>query len=145
VLREAAEQDIKRVETTTIGGRSVPVTAGPKTVIKFAGGRNGPQEAGDYEFWSAITSSGLSLTGRALAGGDPGERFRRTESSKGDQSSWETMERDPVQRVRPALRSEVERWINDKTGDAPHAQGGEVGGTAVRVEKQGDRYVLVDA
>src|SRR6059036_2773748 len=73
--------------TTSIGGRDVPIEEGDVPIVYFSAGRLGNSEAGLYQFWTAV-SKGRGTTARSRAGSDPGERFRRMETSPADAQGW---------------------------------------------------------
>jgi hypothetical protein len=68
--------------STVIAARDVPVLDGDLVTLQFSAGRGGEDEAGLWEFWSAIDSK-AALTARCRVGSDPGERFRRMEHTAG--------------------------------------------------------------
>lgn len=125
---------------TEIDGRLVPIEPGPKTIIKFSGGRGGPREAGYYEFWAATGPAGKNVA-RCLLGADPGDRFRRMEGTAGYESGWVIAR--AADRLRPAAASELERWLNTHPDDARYAESGEVSGKKVRVANENGRYRVV--
>jgi hypothetical protein len=137
---------------TEIDGRLVPIEPGPKTIIGFSGGRGGPSEAGDWEFWTAVgpmesrkdgTPIRRKTAARCRPGADPGERFRRMENNPAEAEGWEIARRADY--LRPSVAGEVQCWLNhpSKRLDAPHAGAGEIGGAKVRVVKEGGRYRVV--
>jgi hypothetical protein len=127
------------VDTSKIDGRDVPVLPGPRASLRFTGGARGPQEAGDYEFWVAVRGDKGSV-GRRLAGGDAGERFRRTEGLPEYAKHWELARHADF--IRPARIAEVERWLDTHAEDARFALDGEVEGRPVRVAREQGRYLL---
>jgi hypothetical protein len=40
---------------TEIDGRIVPIEPGPKIIITFSAGQEGPQGAGTFEFWVSVS------------------------------------------------------------------------------------------
>jgi hypothetical protein len=128
------------VTTTKIAERDVPLETGPKTIIRFSGGRGGPSEAGEWEFWAAICPEGKAVA-RCRLDADPGERFRRMEGTPGYERSWAIAR--AADRLRPATAGELGRWLDRHPGDALHAETGEVRGEKIRVENERGRYRVI--
>lgn len=123
--------------TTKIAGRVVHIKDGPKTTITFSEGRGGPEEAGDWEFWTAVYGR-KRCTARCREEKDPGERFCRMEGEPGYEGCWEIARQADY--LRPATFSKLEEWLNTHPDDAPYAESGEVGGDKVTIVKRGWRY-----
>lgn len=107
----------------------------------FAAGKQGPEEAGEYEFW-VLSGPGTGLAGRCRIGCDPGDRFRGMEGKAGYEKQWELALR--AESIRPAVVADVELWLDDKEFDAPHAQWWRVGEDGARgvVVKEDHRWCL---
>lgn len=128
------------MKTTKIAGRYVPIEPGPTIVINFSAGHEGTAGAGSYAFWASVVSP-LGDCVRWPAGKDPGERFRIMQGAPGYEAAWERSRR--AKRIRPAMREEVELWLNSHLEDARHATTGELGGAKVRVVSEGGRYRFI--
>ena len=135
--------------TTTIAGRDVPIEPGPRTIIRFSGGR-GANEEGDWEFWTAVgpieamkdgTPARKKTAARCRPGADPGERFLRMEGAPGYERGWAIAR--VAEFLRPATIGELERWLDEHPDDARYAEAGEVGGDKVRVVNEGGRYRVI--
>jgi hypothetical protein len=133
---------LSSVATTNIGGRDILVRDGPRSTIYFSGGRAGPHEAGDYEFWTAEGPKGKTWA-RSRKGTDAGERFRRMEHRPNEESGFEIAR--AANQIRPATCSEIERWINSESKklDAPHAKSGHVDDSPVVIVQDGGTYKVV--
>src|SRR5437016_5040525 len=105
--------------TTSIGGRDVPIEEGDVPIVYFSAGRLGNSEAGLYQFWTAV-SKGRGTTARSRAGSDPGERFRRMETSPADAQGWAIA--TEAEFVRPAIEKDVVGWLDIKPSDSPFAK-----------------------
>ena len=105
------------MEKTKIGEREVPIKPGAKTTVRFSGGNGGPEEAGEWEFWTVVGPERGGDIGRCRAGGDPGERWRRMQGAKGYEKlyAWAS---SVAQYMRPASAAEVEVWLNKNQKDA---------------------------
>jgi hypothetical protein len=117
---------------TNIGGKAVPVRAGPKTIVHFSGGMHGLKEAGRWAFWTVKGSDKKSLTGRCRPNEDAGKRFRDMETRPIEKNAWLWVIKY-AQHVRPALRKDVSRWLDKHPEDAGFAKSAVVGGKKLRV------------
>ena len=125
------------METTEIGGRSVPVLDGPKSVVTFTGGAKGAHEAGRYAFWFAVyrrdeDGSIRGHVGRALEHLPPGERFNRHPDNQVYDKMRENLK--TCECVAPAVVAVIEQWLADHRKDAAFATDAEVGGKKYRVD-----------
>ena len=115
---------------TRIGARDVPIKDGRKTLVRFSGGKGGPDEAGVWEFWTVVGPERGGDIGRCRDGADPGERWRRMDGVKGYEKlyAWATT---AAQYMRPASAAEVEVWLNKNQKDARFVESVEVDGKAM--------------
>ena len=115
---------------TRIGARDIPIKDGRKTVVRFSGGKGGPEEAGAWEFWTVVGPERGGDIGRCREGGDPGERWRRMDGAKGYEKlyAWACT---VAQYMRPASAAEVEVWLNKNQKDASFVESVEVDGKAM--------------
>ena len=115
------------MSNTRIGARDIPIKDGRKTLVRFSGGKGGPEEAGDWEFWTVVGPERGGDIGRCRAGGDPGERWRRMDGAKGYEKlyAWACT---AAQYVRPASAAEVEVWLNKNQKDARFVESVQVAG-----------------
>ena len=105
------------MDKTRIGTRDIPIKDGRKTLVRFSGGKGGPEEAGEWEFWTVVGPERGGDIGRCRAGADPGERWRRMEGAMGYEKlyAWAS---SAAQYMRPASVAEVEVWLNKNQKDA---------------------------
>ena len=115
------------MDKTKIGEREVAIKRGPKTIVRFSGGKGGPEEAGEWEFWTVVGPERGGDIGRCRAGADPGERWRRMAGAKGYEElyAWAS---SVAQYLRPASAAEVEVWLNKNQKDARFVESVEVEG-----------------
>jgi hypothetical protein len=125
---------------TEIAGRYIEMHGGPRSVVTFSAGRAGPQEAGDWEFWTAVRGTDRYVI-RCRAGADPGERFRQMEGVPAYQGPWEIGSR--AQYLQPALLDEVQLWLDTRAEDAVHVRRADIGGRTLEVALDGERRRLV--
>ena len=85
-------------KTTRIANRDVPIESGEVSTVEFSAGREGAEEAGAWEFWTALNSR-AAVNARCRQGSDPGEWFRRMEGAKG----YELMSLSVSYALRPAM------------------------------------------
>jgi len=120
------------MDTTTIAGRVVPVRVGPRTVVTFLGNCDPDDPAGDYDFWT-ISDGKSGLTGRRLAGNDPGDRFRMMEGKPGYETAWAIA--CAAVRIAPASDEHVISWLNSHPNEATCATKCRVNGADMEVVK----------
>jgi len=120
------------MEKTKIGEREVPIKPGAKTIVRFSGGNGGPEEAGEWEFWTVVGPERGGDIARCRAGGDPGERWRRMQGAKGYEElyAWAS---SMAQYMRPASTAEVEVWLNKNQKDARFVEAVQVDGQEMAV------------
>lgn len=128
-----------RSSTTQIASRTVPVQAGDVVTLTFIGGRGGADEAGEWEFWAAVTSD-TSLTARCRAGDDPGERFRRMQTAPGYERYW--VHASSCSALRPATLQEVQSWLGSHSDDAQYLAGGTISGRPLSIQKGPDGSII---
>ena len=101
---------------TKIAGKEIPVKEESDLItVHFSAGRAGSEEAGDYEFWSAV-SGNRGCSARCRQGSEPGERFRIMKGVPGYEDCWAIASN--AQYIRRATEDEVIGWLNGHKTDA---------------------------
>lgn len=115
-----------------IDGRDVPVAEG-QSVVYFASGEQGSQEAGDYCFWTIYGEDEFGdwhTIARALACLPPEDRFLRMDAERSMDKDGESRisyrmawKRMPTAKgIRPAFLREIVRWFLSHEGDVKFAE-----------------------
>ena len=110
----------------------MPFEEAEPVTLQFSGGRGGKSEAGRWEFWTVFNDESR-CTARWPAGGDPGERFRSMEGSRGYEESWQTA--STSKGIRPATKDEVIDWLNAHPEDSLFAELCQIGSKVMRIVK----------
>jgi hypothetical protein len=127
------------MKTTTIGGLQVPIWPSGLITLQFSAGRNGPEEAGFWEFWTVFNDTGKAWE-RCRSGEDPGERFRRMEGEKTDQEGWAIAR--AAAGIREANSREVEEWLDDHPEDARFVISADLSGMSLKLVRNGSKLRL---
>ena len=131
--------------TTKVGDENVEVLHGDLIVVYFSGGLNGKDDAGNWEFWTAVRLKGEGIipgavTVRCRPGSDPGQRFREQEGRPKEAVGWEFALN--ANEIRPADTNRFYHWLKMHPEDAPFAEYAMVG-AFLYVEKGGGKYQFV--
>jgi len=128
------------MKTTTINGRLVPIWPSGLITLKLSGGRNGPEEAGFWEFWTVFKDTWKTSWARCRSGEDPGERFRKMEGKKGYEKHWAIA--SAAAGIREANSGEVEQWLDSHPKDAPFVVSGQLGAVKLKLVRNGSKLRL---
>jgi hypothetical protein len=127
------------METTTINDRPVPIWPSGLITLQFSAGRNGPKDAGFWEFWTVFNDTGHA-SARCRPGEDPGERFRRMEGEQSDGKGWVIAR--AAAGIRWANSREVEAWLDGHSEDVRFIISADLSGAFLKLVRNGSTLRL---